>query len=78
MSVELRPAFSWDCPSCDQENFARAIVAEFAPEDIKELKEEFGFNSWDQGDFLMQPKKVTCCNCQESFESVEYSRDGEI
>ena len=70
--VELRPAYAWDCPECDEENFARAIVPEFSEEELAELREEYGVEAWEEGDFLMMPKKVACTNCKMSFSTVHF------
>ena len=72
MNVELRPAFAWDCPDCYRESFARAIVPEFAPEDLAELRDDHGVQPWETGDFLMQPSTVKCVHCNAEFQSIHY------
>ncbi|MCA9121934.1 MAG: hypothetical protein H6822_26650 [Planctomycetaceae bacterium] len=70
--VELRPAFSWDCPECGVENFCRGIVPEFSEEDAAELRDEHGINAWESGDFVMQPETVACAKCAVEFRSLHY------
>jgi hypothetical protein len=38
MSVELRPAYAWDCDECGRENFSNGIVAELSNEERDELR----------------------------------------
>lgn len=74
--VELRPAYAWDCPECGREHFVRAIVPEMSPEEIKELRDGFGLEPWETGDFLCAPERVTCTHCQIEFETENFN-DGE-
>lgn len=67
--VELRQAFTWDCPDCGQENFARAIEPDLSPMEIAELREEFGLKEDEEGIFMLAPKNVTCSNCDKEWET---------
>ncbi len=69
--VELHQAFMWDCPNCGVEHFERAIRPEMAPEQFEELREDFGLEEGQDGDFLMMPTEVTCDVCGCSFEVTE-------
>ena len=73
MSVELRPAFSWDCPDCGRENFCRGIVPEMSPAEMVELRDDHGIESWESGNFVMQPDLVECSHCQEAFNSTHFN-----
>lgn len=65
--VELIPAFVWDCPECGQENFERAIVPEFSPEQMQEMRLERGIDPLEDGDFLVSPTNVECKHCGTSY-----------
>lgn len=69
-TVDLRPAFAWDCESCGRENFARAMRAEMSPEDMAEMREEYGVEFVD-GEFLAAPLEVTCAFCNEVFDALD-------
>lgn len=73
--VELIPAFFWTCEACDQENFARAIVAEFSEEEMQELRSEHGVQPWETGDFMTQPDIVQCSGCERKFTTTEYGTE---
>ena len=76
-TVELRPAFAWDCPECGREQFARAVVPEFSPEDLEELRTDHGVQPWETGEFLLPPGEVTCPHCDTSFSTVAFNADAE-
>lgn len=69
-SVELRPAFAWDCESCGRENFARIVIGEMSEEDRQALVERHGIEDSEDGDFMQVPDEVTCRHCGESFRTV--------
>lgn len=73
--VELRPAFVWDCPECGREHFARAVVPEMSPEREAEMRNEYGIESWVEGDFLLAPDRVTCPHCEIEFETKDWHDD---
>ncbi len=70
--VELRPAYSWDCPECGSENFARAIVPEMTEELRESLLDENGIESWEEGDFLLMPEGVKCGKCGLTFSTLHF------
>lgn len=74
MTVEMHPAYVYDCSECGRENFVRAVVHEFSAEDLQELKEEQGVESCETGDFVTIPETVTCDHCDCEFET-EYFRE---
>lgn len=69
--VELRTAYTFDCPECGSENFVRAVVAELSQEEKQELAEDFGVEGIVTGDLVAIPTKVTCQHCNRSFATVD-------
>lgn len=65
--VELRAACAWDCDDCGRENFARMVKWEGSPEEERATKEHFGYEPWEEGDFLKFPATVTCAHCGKVF-----------
>lgn len=59
-TVELIPAFVWDCPECGVEHFQRTIVCEFTPEELVEMRNEHGVDPLEEGLFLTAPTHVSC------------------
>lgn len=74
--VRLRPAYAWDCPQCAREVFTRGIVPEMWSEDLQTLRNEFGVDAWEEGDFVVLPDEVECPYCHSHFLPVHY-RDEE-
>ncbi len=72
--VSLRLAYAWDCPLCGREVFERGVVPEMAPDDLQNMREDYGVEPWVEGDFLLSPDSVECPFCKVSF-STEYFRD---
>ena len=72
-TVELRPAYTWDCNACGQENFARAIVIEMSVEDARKIREDVFGDPEDKGFFFGVPKCVACVACGEVFMSGIYN-----
>jgi len=70
--VELRPAYVWDCPECGREVFIRGIVPEMASEEDEELRDEFGIQPYEEGDWVMMPKEVTCSHCKMKFPTLHF------
>lgn len=70
--VELRPAFVYDCENCSRENFVNAVVWEADEESEREMKEEFGVEEWETGEFLTIPNEVRCKFCGETFGTIDY------
>lgn len=68
-TVELNPAYVWDCDECGLENFERARRFEASEEDIAEMRDEHGVEDWDEGEFLVAPTAVMCRHCGETFDS---------
>jgi hypothetical protein len=75
MSVELRPAYAWDCDECGRENFSNGIVAELSNEERDELRIEHGLEEATTGDWMMMPKQVTCVYCGSTFSVLHFHED---
>lgn len=73
--VEMRPAFTWDCPGCGREHFARAVVPEIDPVKHKELGDE-GFTDKEIAEFLAtnadMPGRVKCKGCGREYRTVPF------
>lgn len=70
--VELRPAYAWDCPDCGREVFERGLVPEMGKEDQQELRERFGVEVYEKGNFQIMPELVQCPHCNQRFETVHF------
>ena len=66
-TIELRPAYVWDCEECGEENFARGLVPECAKEDMEFIKEELGIHPDDDSGLVMMPVEVVCAFCKVRF-----------
>ncbi len=75
-SVGLHPAFIWDCDDCGRENIARSILGQFDEDELEEMREEFGIQPWEAGQWYSQPETVRCAFCGSGFE-VESGDDDE-
>lgn len=69
-TVELRTAYAFDCEECGTENFVRATVHEFSPEETDELREEHGVEG-ETGDWVSVPETVTCRKCGCEFRTQD-------
>lgn len=68
-SVELHPAFRFDCDECGRESFVRARVIEFEALDPEERAEIAGeVVDETEGQFLTMPTSVACLHCGAKFE----------
>lgn len=75
--VELIPAYVYDCPECGRENFVRGVVVDLPPDEMTRMREEFGYEPWDDGLFLTIPNTVTCKWCASVFSAVDF-RNGDF
>lgn len=53
------------------------IVVELSDEEIAELRDEHGVESWEKGDFLTSPRRVECGHCHVSFDTEEFKAEPE-
>lgn len=77
-TIELRPAFAWDCGECGRENFERGIVMEQDAESLATLREEWGVPEDVSGDFVTTPKVVKCKYCSTEFKVAHFREDFDI
>lgn len=68
-TVELHPAFSWDCDRCGRENFTRGVRVSLSAEELEELREEFEIDPAAVGEFLGAPDQVECTHCGSQFDA---------
>jgi len=68
-TVEMHPAYQWDCPDCGRENFERGLVPEMSDEDAQEILEEMGIEPGDEGCIMVMPPDVQCRHCGGTFET---------
>lgn len=63
-TVELHPAFMWDCDNCGVENIARTVGsgAEAVPVDDPDLTVTL--------EHFAAPEVVTCKECNRSFKAI--------
>lgn len=71
--VELHLAYAWDCDECGRENFERAIIAEFSPEEWDEMRAE-GIDP-RTGNWVTNPDEVTCRACGAVFKAARQEAD---
>jgi hypothetical protein len=68
--AELHPAYVWDCDECGAENFTRAVVHEFSPEEAGELTDA-GLSP-TTGNWMTYPDVVRCRSCQHEFDARHF------
>ena len=74
--AEMHHAYVWDCDNCGRENFVRAIAFEGSPDDLEEMREEHGVETWDAGEFETYPDGVKCKHCGTEYATIpEEPRD---
>ena len=76
--VELHQAYRWDCPECGREVFGRLMLVERDSEEMDHLREEFGVEPYEEGEFLMYPKQVECPYCERRFDSTAAFGEGPL
>jgi ribosomal protein L37AE/L43A len=67
--TELFQAFFWTCENCGRDQFERAIAVELNSEEMHELREDFGVESYTPGEFVRAPASVKCNHCGEQFQT---------
>jgi hypothetical protein len=75
--VRLYSAYYWNCPTCDEINFAKGAIHEFSDEDKDYLNEEFGEpeKGWVTGEYITRPDEVVCQHCHHVFEALDPTED---
>lgn len=69
--AELHLAYQWDCDECGVENFCRSIKYHRTPEDEEEIRERFGIEPWEEGEFRTRPTKVVCSACGTIYQTED-------
>lgn len=67
-AIELHPAFVFDCEQCGKETFGRLLVREYDAETLAQMRDEHGIESWEAGDWIEFPGRVTCQHCGKVFD----------
>lgn len=75
--VELLPAFRWICPECGGDHFERGVETPLNEEEIAELKAMYEVEGDLNGCFFSAPDQVTCPDCGQEYETVNYGDDEE-
>lgn len=70
-SIELHPAYRWDCDDCGRENFVRGFIASLPDDEMSQMKEACGIPEEDHCEWIARPTRVTCIHCKATF-SVSY------
>lgn len=69
--VELRLAYEWTCDECGRDQFLRATrldLSQLSSDELAELRDVHGVESWETGEWSMRPESVTCQFCGHSFD----------
>lgn len=75
--VELHVAYEWICNECGRTNFVSSVIFEFDEETEQEMREDFGLEPGDDGDFCHIPDTVKCKDCGTEYETFDYHSEGE-
>ena len=70
--VEMHLAYVWDCENCGTENFERAIVYEFSPDELAEIADEENPELSKTGNWMTHPARVKCKACNAEFEARHF------
>lgn len=79
-TVELSPAYVWDCERCGRENFQRCVSVRLDPEDDADadvIRAHHGLDPHDpipdglMGAFQTRPDRVTCRHCNTEFKAAD-------
>jgi ribosomal protein S27AE len=44
-------------------------------EELQTIREDYGVQPWEEGDFVMMPERVKCPHCGASFRAVHLGDD---
>lgn len=69
--VKLEQAWVCRCPNCNDVIIQLPVAAELSEEEERELRQEFGIETYETGDFLAKPETVFCEYCETEFEVEE-------
>lgn len=74
-TIEVRQAFLFDCDECGKENLVRAVCPEMSDEERIEALDLFGYEPWEEADFVLCPEEVECWNCGTKFQVIYPGED---
>ena len=68
-TIELHPAFMFDCHNCGMENFHRGVVVAFSPEDVASVADMYAIEDAElvAGTWHFKPAEVVCQHCQAKY-----------
>jgi ribosomal protein S27E len=73
-TVELHPAWQWDCDACGREVFERTMTQQLTAEEVRELAERMGEEvvgelppDDERGEVVHLPDEVECPHCGAIF-----------
>lgn len=76
--IELRPAWTWDCPECGAGNVYREQVVE-DPEIAADIKRAALAEGCPEEDFEYAiyplPERMRCIECKQEFDVPDYGDD---
>lgn len=72
-TIELHPAFSFDCDSCGREGFHRGVVVAFSAEDMATIADLYQTEGVElaAGVWHFKPATVECTHCGAVFSVAE-------
>ena len=72
-TIELQPAYMFDCTACGVENFIRAVVVEFNEQDVLAMQVRYGVPAHEcrDGSWMSRPDTVTCKHCGATYDAVD-------
>ena len=74
-TVEVRPAYAWDCNECGHENYERAIVYEFSPEELADTTGELSPEGAVTGEWISHPDEVKCRACGREYTVIDMNQE---
>lgn len=75
--AELYVAYAYICDCCGIENFVNSVILEFDEETAQELKEDYGIEKYEEGEWVHIPAEVTCKECGTHYRTKDSRLDPE-
>lgn len=69
--VRLGQAFVFLCPECGHKNFVSPKSYTPTEAEAADLRQHFGIESWEAGEFVMAPKIVRCEKCEAIYDAED-------
>jgi len=72
-TIELHPAYLFDCTECGRETFLRAVVADLDEQDRLALVVRYGMPEHEAaaGGWMTRPDEVTCKHCGSQYTAID-------